>query len=424
MVAGRQRSVSVEPGEGVNRAVDDDVATVDPQSPAVISGEGERISARRVHLQRASRLEDVHVPAAAWHWIVKRPVAGDCSSRITEVGLGDGACCSCSRARPGNDGIGRRQRTDDQALHSDAVAVIAGNDVSFELITDAICVCANAVGCRARQQDNPVQSVSEIEAPCDIRTDVIPTDDILTCPHIADPNAILRAAGNDIAFIGIERVIRTVCTDPVVAGGPKNNNTVKAVAEQRSARDRGADVIPRDNIVVTAGTFDLNPVPDVARNDISFLCVVDAVAIGSHAVACCSAHDPDTFRCVANRQSAGDVRADIVSDQNIAGCPGAGDDDAPIVVTGNQIPSARDYGAQPISGSSGANMNAIDGISKIGRSRHIGADVVAQNLIAGCTAACDHHPVGRVAADHVSGPNDRPADDSVCPLEVYSDGVG
>jgi hypothetical protein len=228
------------------------------------------------------------------------------------------------------------------------VLVVPGDDISFDVIPDAVPVGPDEVRLGLDEQPHAV-GVAYVECAGDVGSDVIPCH-----------NVVLRGlnsnAGTEVAR---ERVALQIIRNTVGVGADEielrmiENDDPIGVANGDGPGSICADKVSGNDVPVGTHVANIDTPPAVAREDIPFVLVVHAVAIRADDIGRTATEQPDAVLRVAAGFTTGLVGADVVSEEVIvlaAVHPDAGSVETANVQPGDNVAAGAD--SEPIEGTS------------------------------------------------------------------------
>src|SRR5262249_31704962 len=149
----------------------------------------------------------------------------------------------------------------------------------------------------------------------------VPGHNVLVRADILDCHAVAQVAGDDVAFVCVGSVVAAIGADAVAEGAASEDDAVAPVAQRGRTGDIGAYVVTGDD-VLGGGIYDVSPVQAVARDDVSFLGIGDAVAVGADAVQLGPELEDHAPVGVAERGGAGGVGTNVIAGDRVVGAAG------------------------------------------------------------------------------------------------------
>src|SRR5207248_7858505 len=195
-------------------------------------------------------------------------------------------------------------------------------------------------------------------------------------------------AGGDVPAddVPLGRVVDPVGVraDPVGRGAVEEPDAEDAVGDRGVAGGVGPDVVPGDDVPGRARPGDHDPVVRVAGDDVPLRRVVDPVGVGADHVGRRAEVGDAPGVVVGDGERAGDVGADQVALDHVAGDVGPGQVDAADLVAGDDVPQAAGP-ADPVVAGRLADAHPLTGVGQGGGAGRVGADEVPHDR-------CAHRP--------------------------------
>ncbi len=283
--------------------------------------------------------------------------------------------------------------------YSSLLVFICANDISLyrvrailnvdSIITIARNEIIKHLGLIARFLDiDAVIAIAFIQFASRICANVIPLDDSAADAGIPAPTNTdtgLLVTGNDIACaVG--------CTaNGVIVGGIADIYPIINISSV-IAVDINANIVTLDGIIARPGVLQCNATVAIARDNVagSIHCPADGVrlsaTVNNHAVFFIL-----SCRCTVSSS------ADVVTLHHIVVSPGTGNRQPAGIIAGNHIPRAITRPADGVRLRAVDNPDPVEGVSQVGSSVDIGADIIAQDLVPGGAAPADKNAAVVVA---------------------------